>query len=333
MNWFKSLTSEGKSFIATSLALILVLAVGIFGYKYVTENNAEDCTTLTAELEELKTQFNASKENAETVIANLESAPYAEGFTTFSIGKHGIEDIQRSISQFKTPEKGCGSAADQREFKNLIEANTRVITTLDNQVGDLQESLKNHQVRTLTTSINTKVEQLRGAKISLTAAMERGKQQTAYAATPGGVRNLGQAEAAIAELGKKIESYTAETDNLETLAQRITQLDGETEVINNAKNLAALIDKEMVNYVRVPGIAVEDKEAEEKAKQEAEEKKAQEEAKRKAEEAAANQVDKDILVYGYDCSGDTYEYRASKGWDVEAAKADAHAKCKSVKLP
>lgn len=327
MNWFKTLTGESKALVATSLALILVLLLGTVGYKYATKRHGTDCSSLTRQFTEITEQFNSSKENAETFLASLETAPHAAGFTTFSIGKHGIEAIKESIESFKTPDSGCIDTADKRAYKNLLEANTRLISKLDNQVTDLENALKDHQIKTLTDSVDTKVEQLRGAKLTLTAAWERAKHLKEYATTSNGRQKIGQAETMVSDLSKKIESYTAETDSLDTLAQRITQLEGEATLVKKAKTLAEQIDREMASYVRIP----KDEQAEKEAKEEADRKAKEEAEQPEAEEEKPNTGD--VVLYGYDCSGDTFEYRKSKGWDLNTARADAETKCKSVKLP
>lgn len=99
MNWLKTLTAEARALIATGIAVILVLITGGIGYYYATAENREDCGSLTKELESLNTEFANSKETAETFIAGLEETKHAAGFTTFSTGKHGVEEVQAAISK------------------------------------------------------------------------------------------------------------------------------------------------------------------------------------------------------------------------------------------
>lgn len=327
VKWFKSLTVETQALIATTLALILVFSVGTIAYRYATATHRQDCASLNEEYTQLATEFEASKTHAKEVVEGLEKAPHAEGFTSFSAGKKSITSIDEAISQYRAINKPCTSNADEREFKDAIETNNRVIQQIDNAVSDLETALKSFQIKNLSNRLDRQVDGLKGVKLMVSAAIERAKHQSGYTSFGVGAQNLKQAETTLADLEAKIASYTAEATSVEALEERLKKIESETSTITNAKSLVAQIDRDLASFAKPL-------ENEEDNKDEPE-KDSDKESKKEPEKPSQNQqADKDVLIYGYNCEGDNiYEYRRSMGWDLASAKADANAKCETVKMP
>ncbi|MCS4485117.1 hypothetical protein NXS08_06510 [Gleimia sp. 6138-11-ORH1] len=311
-----------QAFIATTLALLLVFGVGTLAYRTATAAHRQDCMSLNETYAELDKQFQSSKTHAEEIIASLEKAPHAEGFSSFSSGKKNINLIEDAIAQYSLITDACTPNSNEREYKDAIENNRRIITQIDNAATDLETSLKNFQLKNLSEQLEKQVDQFKGAKLMVSAVIERAKHQAGYVTTSGGTQNLKQAETTLSDLDAKITAYTAEVTAVEVLEERLKQIENDKKVITNAKTLVAQIDKDLAAFAK----PVENEEDTKDPKKEPEKDK---------EKATQNQSeDNDVLLYGDNCEGDNvYEYRRSLGWDLASAKADAQAKCESIRNP
>lgn len=335
MNSFKTLTVEAKALIASGLAVIFVLLVGGLAYTYATAGNRADCHGLTEELTYLNKEFQSSKESAEEIIKGLASVKYAEGFTTFSTGKHGIEMINETISKYNTEIPPCKNESDQRKLKALIDTNQTGIQELDKATKNLQLTLGDFQIRTLELTLKKKVEELKATKITISGALERGKHMDVFAKTEQGSKLISQAQQIVNQIDTKIQGYTEKTDDLGELEKRLEQITADTAITSSANELAGQIEKSLVSFVKP--LQTFDPEKEKEKEKEAEEKeketKAKEEKDSKPAEKPAPQVDADIVWIGENCNGSTFEYRKSYGWDAGSALEHARSNCKSSHAP